>query len=58
MIYTEELKAKYNYQAVTNNINPIIGEYDDTDNQRQMLLTLPISKEGNTIVYGLSLIHI
>lgn len=52
MIYTEELKAKYNYQAVTNNINPIIGEYDDPDNQRQMLLTLPISKEGNTIVYG------
>lgn len=52
MIYTEELKYKYNYQIETNNINPIIGEYDDPDNQRQMLLTLPLSKEGNTIVFG------
>ena len=51
-IYIEDLKYKYNYHSEANNINPIIGEYDDPDNQRQMLLTLPLSKEGNTIVFG------
>ena len=40
------------YQAQKNDINPIIGEYDDPDNQRQNILTLPLSREGNTIVFG------
>ncbi len=52
MIYVEELKKKYNYQVQKNVINPIIGEYDDPDNQQQNLLTLPISTDGNTIVFG------
>ena len=52
VIYVEELKAKYNYITQKNNINPIIGEYDDPDNQKQNILTLPISQEGNTIIYG------
>ena len=52
VIYTDKLKEKYHYQAQKNVINPIIGEYDDPDNQAQNLLTLPISKEGNTIIYG------
>lgn len=51
-IYTEELKQKYNYVVQENNINPIIGEYDDPNNQRQDLLTLPISHGGNAILYG------
>ena len=51
-IYINELEEKYRYQRERNNINPIIGEYDDPDNQRQALLTLPISKEGNTIIFG------
>lgn len=51
-IYVGDLKNKYNYQPIKNNINPIIGEYDDPDNQRQNVLTLPISKEGNTIIFG------
>ncbi len=51
-IYVEELKEKYQYHPQKNNINPIIGEYDDPDNQKQMILTLPISKEGNTIIFG------
>ena len=33
-------------------INPIIGEFDDPNNQRQDILTLPLSAEGNTIIYG------
>ena len=52
VIYVDELKKKYNYQIKKNEIDPIIGEYDDPDNQRQDILTLPLSKEGNTIVYG------
>lgn len=52
VIYTEELKTKYNYQPVKNSINPILGEYDDPDNQRQSLLTMPISNGGNAIVFG------
>ena len=51
-IYVDELKKKYNYHAEKNNINPIIGEYDDPDNQKQGLLTLPLSNRGNTIIYG------
>ncbi len=51
-IYIEELKKKYNYKVVKNVINPIIGEYDDPDNQAQNVLTLPLSAEGNTIVFG------
>ena len=33
-------------------LDPIIGKYDDPANQRQTLLTLPISENGNTIIYG------
>ena len=52
LIYIENLKEKYHIHVEKNNINPIIGEYDDPDNQRQNVLTLPLSKEGNTIVFG------
>ena len=52
VIIVDELKKKYSYHAKKNDINPIIGEYDDPDNQRQALLTLPLSQRGNTIIYG------
>ena len=52
LIYINELKEKYNYKTVKNVINPIIGEYDDPENQIQNVLTLPLSSEGNTIIYG------
>lgn len=52
VIYIDKLKEKYHYHTEKNVINPIIGEYDDPDNQSQNVLTLPISKEGNTIVFG------
>ena len=52
VIYIDKLKQKYNYKTQKNVINPIIGEYDDPDNQAQNILTLPISSEGNTIIYG------
>lgn len=52
VIYVEALKQKYNYVPQKCIINPIIGEYDDPDNQYQGLLTLPIY-EGNTLIYGM-----
>ena len=52
VIYTDALKEKYHFQPVKNDINPIIGEYDDPDNQSQNVLTLPLSREGNTIIFG------
>ena len=52
VIYTDKLKEKYNYRTQKNVIEPIIGEYDDPENQRQNILTLPLSKEGNTIIFG------
>lgn len=53
-IYVENLKQKYKYVAQPFNLLPVIGEFDDPDNQRQGLLTLPISQDGNTIIYGVS----
>lgn len=51
-IYIEDLKRKYNYVSKKNSINPIIGEYDDPDNQRQNILTLPLSTDGNALIFG------
>lgn len=55
LIYADEIKLKYNIpKAIKCILNPIIGEVDDPANQRQLAMTLPITKEGNTIVYGVS----
>ena len=51
-IYLQDLRNKYNYKYFSNIIRPIIGEYDDPLNQRQDLLTIPLSEEGNAMVYG------
>ena len=52
IIYVDKIKEKYGYKNQRNIINPLIGEYDDPDNQRQAPLTLPLSTEGNTAIYG------
>lgn len=53
-IYVSELSKKYNYNSESYNLNPIIGEYDNPMNQRQCLLTLPITENGNVAVYGMA----
>lgn len=53
-IYLGQLKEKYNYQPEALMINPIIGEFDDPNNQRQGLLTLDITNQGNALIYGMS----
>ena len=51
-IYISDLKKKYNYTKTSGVIEPIIGEYDDPSNQRQDILTLQLSKNGNTLIFG------
>ena len=53
-IRVENLAVKYNYEKENYVINPIIGEYDIPTRQEQSLLTLPLSKEGNALIYGSS----
>ena len=52
LINITELKNKYSYNPTKNKITPVIGEYDDPVNQIQNILTLDLSKNGNTIIYG------
>ncbi|MBQ6324242.1 MAG: type VII secretion protein EssC [Bacilli bacterium] len=52
IIYVDDLKKKYNYKPTTNVIEPIIGEYDDPDNQSQNILKISLSNGGNTIIFG------
>ena len=54
IIYVDSLKQKYNFVKENFNINPVIGEYDDPDSQKQYLLTLPLSEVGNSIIYGVA----
>lgn len=52
IILLEQIKNKYKYTKENYIINPIIGEFDDPDNQIQGMLTLPITENGNTVIYG------
>ena len=52
IINITELKNKYSYNPTKNKITPVIGEYDDPVNQVQNILTLDLSDNGNTIIYG------
>ena len=54
IIYIDGLKEKYEYKKIDCDINPVIGEYDAPDLQKQGLLTMPITKGGNWIVYGMA----
>lgn len=51
-IFVDELEAKYGNLSKGTNLCPIIGEYDDPFNQRQDVLTMPFSAEGNCLIYG------
>lgn len=52
IIYISQLKRKYKIDKIKNVINPVIGEYDDPYNQRQGIVQLNLSTQGNTIIYG------
>lgn len=55
MILIDELITKYNVSYEDSmELNPVIGEYDDPENQRQDILRLPLTKDGNVVVYGVA----
>lgn len=54
LIYIGNLKEKYGYQAKPYYIDPIIGEYDNPEEQVQDLLKLDITGKGNTVIFGAS----
>lgn len=51
-IFVNNLINKYAFKPVKWDIKPIIGEYDDPNNQRQDLLTIDFNNAGNTLIYG------
>ncbi len=52
LIYLDKLATKYNYAARPFILDPIVGEFDDPFNQRQGILNLRLTKDGNAIIYG------
>lgn len=51
-IFVKDLRKKYQVKTKPNIIKPVVGEYDDPFNQRQGVVTLNLSKDGNTVIYG------
>ena len=51
-IYIDSLESKYGTLSHGVYLEPIVGEYDDPFNQKQGLLTVPLSREGNCLIYG------
>ena len=51
-IYIKDLREKYCVTEEENNIQPVIGEYDDPQTQSQGIVELDISNGGNTLIYG------
>lgn len=52
LLYIDLVNKYKNYSVKPFEINPLIGEYDDPKNQSQNIVTLPITKGGNTIIIG------
>lgn len=51
-IYLEKIEEKYGFVPDSEDVNPVIGEYDDPYNQSQKPLQIPLSRDGNCLVYG------
>ena len=54
IISVENIKKLYNYTPERFNFTPVIGLYDDPNNQLQGLANINITGDGNTIIYGMS----
>lgn len=52
VILLDDIRKKYFAASKKFVLNPVIGEYDDPAHQRQCILRLPISEEGNAVIYG------
>lgn len=51
-ICVDELEEKYSVIPERFVLNPVVGEYDDPFNQKQDVLTVPFSTDGNCLIYG------
>ena len=51
-IYVDALERKYGVRSLGMDLCPVVGEYDDPFNQKQSVLTIPFSAEGNCLIYG------
>lgn len=51
-VFVDEIERKYTVSEQRFILNPVVGEYDDPFNQQQGVLTVPITKDGNCLVYG------
>ena len=51
-IYVDRLEEKYAVKSCGTILNPVVGEYDDPFNQKQGVLTIPLSAEGNCLIFG------
>lgn len=53
LIYVDRLAEKYKGTVCGKfELNPIVGELDDPAHQRQDILRVPLTTDGNAIVYG------
>ena len=51
-IYIKDIREKYKVKFVKNEIAPVIGEYDDPENQSQGIVQLNLTKDGNALIFG------
>lgn len=51
-IFVKDIKKKYNIKKEKNIVQAVIGEYDDPYNQRQGTVSMHLSNQGNTVIYG------
>ena len=51
-IFVDDIENKYSVKSSGTVLNPVVGEYDDPFNQKQGVLTVPFSSEGNCLIYG------
>ncbi len=54
VILLDQVREKYHASTSRFELNPVIGEYDDPAHQQQCIMRLPISKEGNAVIYGVA----
>ena len=52
LIFADALRQKYRRRSPAKVLDPVVGEWDDPANQRQALLTVPLTERGNAVVYG------
>lgn len=53
-IFVDKLRTKYDYKEYSFYLDPLVGEYDVPNQQSQYPLNIPISENGNVLIYGIA----